>query len=406
MISAAGINRFSASLIAVAFVASLWLPLAGLPARWDGMVEIEEKRSPAPPPAWGKDPLRTWPDKFLEYFRDNFGLRRDLLYLHNWSRVKIFRTSSSERVILGKDKWLFYTGSNLIDDFQGLTPFSETELDRWRNVIEGRQAWLAERGIRYLFVMVPNKVTIYPEYLPDFYHRKGTDTHADQLAARFARTPGINYLDLRPILREAGHERLVYYPYETHWNHYGAYLGYREIGARLREWFPGIEPFTLDDFDVRAEKASTICHMLGIRDKDWGSSFAERFHLRTASAKSVPISVPDTCRSRHGPPVAFEKPDKPRRLLVFHDSFLQGVPMQALSEHFGRSVWLWLNLELNYECLRLMVDRERPDVVIEQRIERFLKFVPEDHEVFAAARRGKVSVSDHGAQEDEAADDF
>ena len=398
-------KRFGSTALAVMFVVALWLPLAGLLGRWNGIVDIEEKRRPAPPPKWGVDPVRSWPGKFSDYFVDHFGLRKDLLYLHNLCRVGLFGVSSSERVILGKSNWLFYTGSDLIDDFQGLTPFDATELNRWRDVIEGRQAWLEARGIQYLFVVVPNKVTIYPEYLPDCYHRKGSVTHADQLASHFTGRPDINYLDLRPVLSQAKRRRLVYYPYESHWNHYGAFLGYREIGERLKRGFPDIMPFTLDDYDVETGEGRTLCHMLGIRDRDWEPNPVEYMELRDTKARRVAVTVPDACRSQHGPPVAFEKPDTPRRLLVFHDSFLLEVPMAAVSEHFGRSVWLWLNLDLDFERLKLMVEQEQPDVVIEERIERFLKFVPQDHAAFAEARAAKRTKASESVV-DETADNL
>ena len=40
------------------------------------------------------------------------------------------------------------------------------ELLRWGRVLEERRRWLAERGISYLLVLVPNKHRMYAQYMP------------------------------------------------------------------------------------------------------------------------------------------------------------------------------------------------------------------------------------------------
>ena len=51
----------------------------------------------------------------------------------------------------------------------GTQPFTPEELEQYQKILEARRDWLAERGIPYLFVIPPNKDTIYPEFMPPAY---------------------------------------------------------------------------------------------------------------------------------------------------------------------------------------------------------------------------------------------
>ena len=50
----------------------------------------------------------------------------------------------------------------------------------WRTAIEGRRDWLAERGVRYVFGLAPNKPSIYPEMLPNHIRRRRGRTRMDR----------------------------------------------------------------------------------------------------------------------------------------------------------------------------------------------------------------------------------
>ncbi len=126
--------------------------------------------------------------------------------------------------------------------------------------------------------------------------------------------------------------------------------------------------------------------MLGVRNEDWPPSRADKLMLRELHASRVPVQVPPNCRTTAGPPVAFENPEAEHTLLMVHDSFFAGFMQIILAEHFARSVSVRINLELDHERLLTLVEQEKPDVVIEERVERLLKLPPRDHAEFAAAR--------------------
>jgi hypothetical protein len=67
---------------------------------------------------------------------------------------------------------------------------------------------------------------------------------------------------------------------------------------------------------------------------------------------------------------AMERPDPGLpRAVVYHDSFTNWI-IPALSEHFRRIVYVW-----DYKIDQALLERERPDVVIQAIVERSLMWL-------------------------------
>jgi len=103
----------------------------------------------------------------------------------------------------------------------------------------------------------------------------------------------------------------------------------------------------------------------------------------------VPKTPPQTTRSRLEIPgqyewnrsivpedqVAVENAEAKHRLLLFHDSFAaRGGLRERLSLHFRRSAFTSIQPEQRF--LELLVEQEKPDIVIEEMVERKLKDTP------------------------------
>jgi hypothetical protein len=75
----------------------------------------------------------------------------------------------SQRVIRGKDEWLFLANdpNHLIERITYQLTFSQRRLVQWQYILETRFLWLREKGIPYFFVVTSNKKYVYPEYLPE-----------------------------------------------------------------------------------------------------------------------------------------------------------------------------------------------------------------------------------------------
>jgi hypothetical protein len=262
------------------------------------------------------------------------------------------------------------------DYYRASRPFSPRQLAAWAEMFRRRHDWLAERGIRYLVVIPPNKETIYPEFMPRFATRVGGPSRLDQLLAYLGKHHrDVSVIDLRePLLRAKEHEPL-YYRTDTHWNSRAGYLAYARIMEALSAWFPTLEPRPRSAFEPRSRECQglDLATLIGMTDR-FTDTADELVAREPATARNAPAScrMPSKFPDFQAP-FAMER-DDPRlpRAVMFRDSF-SGALIPLLSEHFRRIVYAW-----KYTLDRELVEREHPDVVMQELVERALMLdVPE-----------------------------
>ena len=253
-------------------------------------------------------------------------------------------------------------------------PFSAGEMEKWRMALEARRDWLASRGIGYLVVMVPNKSTIYPEYLPSGLHRMRPQSRLDQLLDYLRTRSTFRILDLRPALVAAKSGGRLYHKTDSHWNDAGAFVAYRQILGELGRIYPALHPRPLADFSVKCETTpgGDLAIMLGFPDilKE------EQVILEPRTGPRAVISEP----SRKISPWVMRSATEcltasPLRAVMFRDSFGHQL-MNFLSEHFARIVYNWdvrlIAVRNEFRFDTSLIEREKPDIVIEEVVERFL----------------------------------
>jgi alginate O-acetyltransferase complex protein AlgJ len=349
------------------FAALILVPGLGLVLGLDRVsISESEMRELASFPVWSWEPsaLSTWPDAFQRYFEDHFALRNRLISIRASLLWHVLGTSSSETVIAGRNDWLFYADDGGIDDYLQTERFTMAELEDWRMMLERTNAWLKARGVRYLFLIAPDKQMIYPEYMPTTLRRMHPDYRADQLLAYLRAHSTVETVDVRPALIAAKPNELLYHHYDTHWNDRGALVAYRVIASRLAQWFPAIRPLERSDFQPSPSAPSgDRTTMLGLTDarKTALPGLVPRLGY---SYQIVEPAMPDPY-GEDGRMVSRGRSDLPR-LLVFRDSFASRL-IPYLAEHFSRAVFLWQN---DFEPE--VIDKEHPDVVIQEFVARHL----------------------------------
>lgn len=226
-------NRRASIVYVALFLAWLGLVASQQALRLVPERPLVEKRALAALPrlSWAQIADGTLFQSLLGCYDDHAGFRATLIRANNQWLRSLLHTSSNDKVIIGKAGWLFY--SETVADFLKEDGFAtQWEATLVANLCQLRDD-LATRGVDFLLIIIPNKNTIYPEYMPDrFPRRPGPQTYErvrDGLRAR-----GVWVIDLRPILlqHKAG-GRLLYLPHDTHWNTFGSALGEREVVRQL-----------------------------------------------------------------------------------------------------------------------------------------------------------------------------
>lgn len=350
----------------VIFLLAISVPGLATIAGVDRDVTEGENRQLAPFPALGLDvpTLRALPDGFTRYFEDHFAFRARLVEWQARVRLELLGASPSASVLVGREKWLFYADDGSIQDYTGVPPFSDQDLEVWRQTLQHTQDWLERHGIAYLFVIAPDKYVIYPELMPAGVRRLSDESRVDRLVQHLATHSTVHVLDLRHALEDAkAHERL-YHRTDTHWNDRGAFVAYEQIARRLHTSLPSVRPLPRTAFDanVQMKTGRDLAKMVGLGDGLIEEELTLVPHAAPC-ARTVELHEPLSAPARVVTECA--TPGLPRAV-VFRDSFASAF-MSFLSEHFSRALYLW-----EPDVDPRVVTTERPDVVIHEWVSRHL----------------------------------
>lgn len=295
-------------------------------------------------------------------FEVRFPFRARLVRWQAGLRYRWLGVSPLPTVLRGRQGWWFYADDGAIEDATLATPFTAVELEAWRVTLQHTADWLAARGIAYVFVLAPDKHTIYPEFLPAALRRDaGRRARADQLMTMLRARTTVPAVDLRQALLDAKAQARVYHLTDTHWNDLGAAEAYRRIMTAVRAQAPAVPPpATADAFVVEARTTP-------------GMDLAEMAGLASLTSETDLTLVPRTARRARvveparprpgyiGPRLvtALDDPALPQAL-IYRDSFGSAL-VPFLAEHFSRTVVLW-----EYDVMPATVREEHPAVVIHE----------------------------------------
>ena len=345
-----------------AFLLALIVPAVLSWRAADAEISADENRALAPNPTWrwSGSIVESFPAEFDAYYNDHFGLRAALLPTYHRLRFDRFGISPTDEVIVGKDGFLYLTEGTLEFD-----PLTDGQLATWAAELEERQAFLAERGIDYLFVVVPDKTDIYPEYLPPYLARKKTQSRLDLFCDEMARRTNVPIVNLGRALLAAKTSDELYYRNDPHWNSLGAYLGCEAVVEALPSRFSELSLPPWEHFSIKKRPfgGGGLARMMGLTK-----------HLRERSYK-LPRNEFAGCAERF----EITKPPEPsfgsecasgrHRALMFRDSYATAMA-PFLSETFARIIYLWMRP--SFADFRREVSAEKPELVIEERVARFL----------------------------------
>ena len=270
------------------------------------------------------------------------------------------------KVIVGQDGWLVYTAESDIEDYQKADLFSAQELVSIQTSLDELAARYAERGVRLVVVVPPNKNTIYPERVPPQVPVIGETSKLEQLSAYLQAHGQTQLLDLRPALLAAKAEREIYYATDTHWNDYGAYIAYAALLDELHKTQPSLGPRPLSDFKMTT-RAPEQLDLAG----NMGATLYEESKLQLAPNFETHTTYKNVTVGGRKLMFSYNPDSSLPRLVLYHDSFFFRV-IPLLGEHFSYGVYVQNYIAGGLWSLS-WVDEQKPDVVIIEISERYLK---------------------------------
>ena len=362
------------------FAALLWLPTVDFFTGIDVTQPPGENRLPAPKPRLARLDFSGAQDYMAAaeiYFNDHFGFRKRLIRWFQQWKARLYHDLSVHKVVAGQNGWLYTGELQMVEHYLGLAKFTPAQLQRWQALLEKRRDWLAAHGIKYLFVIPPDKQTVYPEFLPAWLQNAAPtnrETKLDQFLEYMKAHSTVEILDLRPVLIAAKKTAPTYLQNDTHWNQFGGFVGCQEVIRTLQKQFPDLPPLRLEDFLWTNTPAAG-----GDIARISGTTPAENNFFTFTPGPALPVLHTNEDRaykSNWGTKTVLTV-DNPaplrRKLVAFHDSY--GAAFQEFLGHcFRHSAYEWDNHEF---CPALILSNA-PDVVVNEILERYVNTMDPD----------------------------
>lgn len=331
------------------------------------------------------------------WINDNIGQRNHLIKICVNFKYKLLGQSTSQQVLIGRDGWHYYTMDHNIEIATGQYPLSEDDL----KVIAQNQQSIADYyksiGKKYILMLTPSKVSIYPEYLP-MSSRTLSRTPIDIVADYLRENTDVIVYNAKDALLDAKNsgETQLYHKTDTHWNEKGSYYVYRGLHSVL------VENEILDDkpISVTFEDGSykgEFSAMLG----DFDLLPPEQAPIANWSVNSVEVKegelfnsvqkVENEKGSHQGANLYTNSLVKPLSAEIYGDSQIEDIRKipQYLSEHFS------IFVKYSVRNISSVVDSViNPDVVIFSCSERYLNPLLLQHgEILTFADDNKIPDS-------------
>lgn len=329
-------------------------PLAGMAVR-PTVATTENKELSRFPSLHGEN---GWNQEFLSdlgnYFEEHFAFRQELVSANAELRSKIVKTSPEEKVILGKNGWLYYSGTT--GDYQGTSLLSERSLFNAAHNLAMMQGMTEALGSKFYYTVSPNKNTLYDENMPYFY-QKGKDSNLESLIP-YLEEEGVHYIDVKSAFEQE--DEVLYLKRDSHWNNKGAVLAYNTMLDTLgkeHEDYLNIPCVETDDY---LGDLNTMLYPLTARpEKNYEYQKEQDYHI-LSEEKDVEADW-----------IAAENQKKTGSVLMYRDSFGNTL-FPLFANEFGRTYFSKL---APYSMSDIV--KYKPDYVIVERVERRISSIIE-----------------------------
>lgn len=223
-----------------------------------------------------------YPAQLQEYVNDRFFLRQKLITLDRRMSY-LLGVSGEERVIAGKDGWLFFTDT--LGDYTGTGLMNSRELFSAASNVALMDEYCRHNGKKFTFIIAPNKNSLYGQYMPD-YGVTAKTTNAKQIH-RLLDQLGVTYVDLFTAFGEV--DEPLYFSHDSHWNSRGAALGADLINRSF-----GIETTYFDaDFSTHAAHDGDLYAMVfpGAQDPETDPVYGGQLNYTFTSKATQPDAI-------------------------------------------------------------------------------------------------------------------
>ena len=324
-----------------------------------------ENRTLATRPVLNIDNYSEYPGLYENYFNDSLGFKNEITNIYSRMKYNILDMSSNDAVIKGEDDWLFYDSKykddgDVLADYQRTNHYSNEMLLTFKRSLEAKKKFLDKLGIEFYVYIASNKEEIYSEYMPKEYVRLREESKTDILVDYLREVTNINIIYPKETLIENKDKYQLYYKNDTHWNQYGAYIGFRELMEAMGNETPDLESLSIDqNLKNNGDLASMINMPIELKEIDPIINYKKDIQIELVEDAGKLKNRYRTTNTNG------------KKLITYRDSFWVNMA-PFLAREFEESLFIW-GIPFNYA----QIEKEMPDVVILEVVERNLEYLIE-----------------------------
>lgn len=289
---------------------------------------------------------------YERYYNDTIACRSKLisLYLKLYHKIHLL---TKGLYFDGAKDYRFYGGDRALKDYLGID-FKESEKILITNYINRNFNFCQKNNIKYLFLLMPNKEIVYSEFMPNNFKkdRISSISAASKLLHYFERNNIALNLTKELVNAKVNSKYPLYYKRDTHWNHWGAYIGFLKILNVLGY-----------NFDIFKNPNITIINNGLVSDREM--QFAEDMYKVDflPNEKAQILKMDKNFVFIH---YKIKRALINKKVLIFRDSFSECL-MSYFSKVFSEVIFIHWKEVTN---LIPEIEKYSPDIVIDQMTER------------------------------------
>lgn len=320
-----------------------------------------ENRNLAEKPNFSIGNWSEYPKSADDYINDHAAFKNQFVKLNSIINLKLFNTVISEKVLAGKDGWLFYKNKedgDPIGCYQGTNRFTPEQLEIIKNNLVQIKNKFDKENKEFVLLLAPNKEQIYADYMPSYIKVINEYRGIDEVVDYIRNNTDITVIYPKEELLEAKKQYQIYNKYDTHWNSVGSFIGAQQLMERLK----GKRKY-IDDVEVTPN---------GVSKNDLAIMINLKNYLKESTGAAISgynenVEVKQT----HGDDTVgrrihkFESnADDERKIMIVRDSFSLAM-FEHIPKEFKNAVFIHTD-DFKNQYLK----DENPDIVVYQLVER------------------------------------
>lgn len=311
-------------------------------------------------------------DEMGSWFETHYAYRPQLIDADAKVQRAVFKESNTDSVTVGKDGWLFY--SSTTNDFMGRNTLTERQIFNLANNISIMQRYVEGQGCKFLFMIPPNKNSLYGENMPYYYSVPESFEHGRDHFAEALADAGVNYLDLFEMFGKE--TEVLYLKEDSHWNNEGARLVYNQSLDILEVDHESYDTVPVERLRMHAGDLAAMIFPAS-NNLEWDYAYEPKaFEYLPVSEMQEEFSVED-------PRIHTMSAEGKGNLVMYRDSFGNTL-IPFMGGTFGEC---FFSKAIPYDLANDMKKYD-PDVLIVEMVERNIRNLIENAPVLPALKTG------------------